>query len=145
MNNGEIIGKVHNSMYHQLKKDSVAVPVQVLVDLGVLSKESLENWRFGRVDYLERVCRVNLHKLSFIMKEVRAYARKNDLKPSVTFYKQYGRKGKKPAIKLRFSKHGDENVERNYATHYISPKLAGVKQGCGAKGTENDDIETNDL
>ena len=122
MNNGEIIGKVHNSMYQQIKKSGVATPVQVLMDVGVLSVSDYERWRFGQVDYLERVCKVNLHKLAFIMKEVRIYARKNELSGSWTFYKQWGRKGERPAVKLRFSKHGDEGVERNYATHYIAKK-----------------------
>jgi hypothetical protein len=98
--------------------------------LGVLSAADYERWRFGRgADYLERVCKVNLRKLSFIMKEVRAYARKNDLKASWTFYKQWGRKDKTPAVKLRFSKRGSEDIERNYATHYISPqRIAELKQ-----------------
>ena len=129
INNGEIIGKVHNSMYQQIKKSGIASPVQVLMDAGVLSAADCERWRFGQVDYLERVCKVNLHKLSFIMKQVRAYATKNKLKPSVTYYKQWGRKGKKPAIKLRFSKTGDDGIERGYATHYISSeRMAEVKQ-----------------
>ena len=133
MNNGEIISKVHNSMYQQIKATGMAVPVQVLMDLGYLSQADYERWRFGHLDYLERVCKVNLHKLSFIMKEVRAYARKNDLKPSWTFYKQWGRKGMKPAIKLRFSKHGDEGVERGYATHFVSPAhMAKLKSTNGA-------------
>lgn len=129
MNNGEIIGKVHNSMYQQIKKSGMVTPVQVIMDLGYLSQADFDRWRFGKgVDYLERVCKVNLHKLSFIMKQVRAYASKNDLKPSWTFYKQWGRKGKK-TIKLRFSKHGDEGVEKGYATHYISAeRIAGIKQ-----------------
>lgn len=127
MNNGEIIGKVHNSMYQQLKKDGFATPVQVLMDVGVLAEKDYDNWRHGRVDYLERVCKVNLHKLAYIMKQVRAYAKKNSLKPSWTFYKQWGRKGK-PTIKLRFSKSGDEGIERQYATHYVSPHLAGRKK-----------------
>lgn len=121
MNDGEIIGKVHNSMYHQIQKTGMATPVQVLMDLEVLSAADFERWRFGKVDYLERVCKVNLRKLSFIMKQVRAYASKNDLKPSWTFYKQWGRKGK-PVVKLRFSKYNDEGVERGYATHYISQR-----------------------
>jgi hypothetical protein len=100
----------------------MAVPVQVLVDLGYLSPADLDNWRFGRVGYLERVFKVNLSKLSLIMKQVRAYASANNLKPSWTFYKRWGRKGKKPVIKLRFSKYGDEGVEHGYATHYICPK-----------------------
>ena len=127
MNNGDIIGKVHNSMYHQIKQNGVATPVQVLMDIGVLAKDDFENWRFGRVDYLERVCKVNLHKLSFIMKQVRAYASRNGLKPSWTFYKQWGRKGK-DTIKLRFSKYGEESVERAYATHYVKPKQAQIRR-----------------
>lgn len=138
MNNGEIIGKVHNSMYQQIQKTGMAAPVQVLMDLGYLSASDYENWRFGRVDYLERVCKVNLHKLSFIMKQVRAYARKNNLKPSWTFYKQWGRKEKKPAVKLRFSKYGDEGVERGYATHYISPKHAVAKKQPAAADGEKE-------
>ena len=94
MNRSEIIKKVHNSMYHQIKKTGMAAPVQVIIDLGYLSEADVDKWRFGKIDYLERVCKVNLIKLSFIMKEVRAYARKNDLKPSFTYYKQWGRKGK---------------------------------------------------
>jgi len=44
-----------------------------------------------------------------------------------------------------FSKHGDENVERNYATHYISPKLTVADKRSGTEGTDNDDGETGDL
>ena len=93
-------------MYQQLRKRGMAVPAQVLIDLGVLSATDFERWRFGKVDYLERVCKVNLHKLAFIMKQVRAYARKNECKPSFTFYKQWGRKGKKPAINYGFQSMG---------------------------------------
>ena len=139
MNRGEIIKKVHNSMYHQIKKTGMAVPVQVIVDLGYLSETNVDKWRFGKIDYLERVCKVNLSKLSFIMKEVRAYARKNDLKPSFTYYKQWGRKGKKPTIKLRFSKYGDEGVEKGYATHYVSAKrMTELKQVQSDKSTNDD-------
>lgn len=95
MNNGEIIGKVHDSMYHQIKATGMAVPVQVLMDLGILSKQDYEKWRFGKVDYLERVCKVNLSRLSSIMKEVRQYAAKNNLKESWSFYGQWGVKDKK--------------------------------------------------
>lgn len=61
MNNNEIIGKVHNSMYQQLQKTGIAIPVQVLLDLGFLSKEDYEKWRFGKVDYLEQVCKGNIY------------------------------------------------------------------------------------
>lgn len=121
------IGKIHSSMYHQCKDRGYAAPVDVLMDIGVLRKQDYENWRNGRVDYLERVCQCNLHKLSEIMKEVRAYAKKNELKPSETVYKQWGKKRR--VIKLRFSKSGDPGVERGYSTHYVdSKRIAELKE-----------------
>ncbi|WP_324293333.1 hypothetical protein [Lacrimispora defluvii] len=60
MNNNEIREKIHNSMYQQIQKSGIAMPVQVLMDLSILSKEDYERWRFGKVDYLEHVCKVNL-------------------------------------------------------------------------------------
>lgn len=125
MNNSELIGKVHSSMYYQCQKRGYATPVDVLMDIGVLTKTRYEDWRFGRVDYLERVCTINLHKLSFIMHQMRVYAQKRGLKPSFCYYKQWGTKkkngqGHKPVISLRFSKHGDPDVERWYATHFVN-------------------------
>ena len=133
MNNQELISKVHSAMYAQCRKRGYAAPVDVLMDLGVLPKQKYEDWRFGRVDYLERVCTVNLHKLSFIMSQIRAYARKQGLKPSFCYYKQWGVKkkngqGHKPVVPLRFSKSGNAEIEKNYATHYVdSRRIAEIK------------------
>ena len=71
-----------------------ATPVDVLMEIGVLPKQKYEDWRFGRIDYLERVCTVNLRKLSFIMHQMRVYAQKTGLKPSFCYYKQWGVKKK---------------------------------------------------
>lgn len=127
MNRQEIIPLIHSSMYHQIKKTGYATPVEVLMDLKVLSKEDYEKWRFGKVDYLERVCKANLSKLSFIMKEIRSYAKKNDLKPSFTYYKRWGQKKSKESQKLRFSKIGIDEIEKAYATHYVSKNLSETK------------------
>lgn len=123
MDNGEIISRVRDSMYHQIKEKGMAVPVQLLMDTGVLSRQDYERWRFGKVDYLERVCGVNLSKLAFIMKQIKIYARENNMRESWTFYKQWGLKNKKNIRKLRFSKSGTESIERLYATHYIDPVI----------------------
>ena len=82
---------------------------------------------FGRIDYLERVCTVNLRKLSFIMHQMRVYAQKTGLKPSFCYYKQWGVKkkngqGHKPVIPLRFSKSGNLEIEKWYATHFVDTK-----------------------
>jgi len=115
MNDHDLQVKVHSAMHTLIKEKDVASPVEIIIAIGVLTKEDYERWRFGKVDYLERVCKVNLRKLSFINHEIRSYAQKHVLKPSWTDYRQWG-KGKN--ARLRFSKSGDENVERLYATHY---------------------------
>lgn len=134
MNDKELIGKVHSAMYHQCQKRGYAAPVDVLMEIGVLPKKKYEEWRFGRVDYLERVCTVNLRKLSLVMHQMRAYAQKSGLKLSFCYYKRWGVKkkngqGHKPVIPLRFSKSGDAEIERWYATHFVdSRQIARLKE-----------------
>ena len=138
MNDKELKQKTNDACYALMKETGVIAAVDVLMAIGVLSKTDYERWRRGdRVDYLERVCKINLKKLSTMNREIRAFAKKNDLKASWTFYRQWSKldkngkaksknktksqgQGKPQSIKLRFSKSGDENVERQYATHYIS-------------------------
>ena len=55
MNDGEWIGKIHSSMDRQCKARGYAAPVDVLMDAGVLSKQKYEEWRLGRVPFLESV------------------------------------------------------------------------------------------
>ncbi|MBS3976851.1 MAG: hypothetical protein KGZ75_09045 [Syntrophomonadaceae bacterium] len=117
MNKEELKHKVHDIASGTLKEKVYISPVELLMKIGVLSAKDYEDWRFGRVPYLEKVCKTNLRKLSFIMKELRTYALEKHLKPSWTAYNQWGVKGKK--IPLRFSKSGDAVIEEAYATHYI--------------------------
>jgi hypothetical protein len=118
-NDKKLQAQVHSAMYGLIKAKGVAAPVDVLMSAGVLSKEDYERWRNGKVDYLERVCKVNLRKLSFINHEIRSFASKNDLKPSWTAYNLWS---KGEPTRLRFSKSGDEGIERLYATHYVSQR-----------------------
>ncbi len=116
MDTKNLTGKIYNAMYQNIRQKGFAAPADVLMDIGVLEKKDYEDWRFGRIPFLEKVCHANLRQLSAIMSEVRAYAAKNKLKPSWTFYHQYGKDRKN---KLRFSKSGDEKIETAYATHYV--------------------------
>jgi len=118
MNNAELKRKVHSVMNSLLREKIYISPVDVLIGTGILSVKDYENWRFGQVPYLEMVCRTNLSKLSFVMKELRTYARQNHLKPSWTAYNQWGVKDRK--IPLCFSKSGDANIEEAYATHFVA-------------------------
>ena len=130
MNNKELTSKVNSAMYRQCRDRGFAAPVDVLMEIGYLSKRDYENWRYGRVSYLERVCTANLSKLSTVMHQMRVYAKKAELKPSLPsfcYYKQWGAKkkggqGRKPVIPLRFSKSGAPEIERWYATHFVDTK-----------------------
>ena len=126
MNEKELIGKIHSSMYHQLQVRGYATPVDVLIDTGILPKQKYEDWRFGRVRYLEAVCNANLKRLSFVLHQMRVYVQAHGLKPSFCYYKRWGVKnkgqGRGAVIPLRFSRSGDAEIERRYATHYVDEK-----------------------
>ena len=126
-NDKKLTGAVHNAMYQQWMQRGFATPVDTLMYMGVLPKKLYEEWRFGRVPYLEKCCNVNLRKLSVIMHQMRVYARKQGWKESYCFYKQWGVKKHKNNIrKLQFSKSGEPSVEKWYATHFVDTEK--VKQ-----------------
>ena len=104
-----------------LKEKGYICVVDVFMKLGYLSQSDYENWRFQRVSPLERVVRVNLTRINFIMKTVRRNSLDGRLKPSLTVYKSWG-KGKKTL--LQFSKSGDPTLETAYATHFARPQQA---------------------
>lgn len=93
--------------------------LDILLQLDYLTKKDYEDWRFGRVEYLEKVCSINLSKLTLINKLIRKYSTELDLIGSWIGYNQYG-KGIKH--RLIFSKSKDKTIEERYATHYIDKK-----------------------
>lgn len=75
MNDEELRARVRESMFRQCHMRGYAAPVDVLMDIGALSKKNYEDWRFGRADTLERVCSMNLSKLSAVLREMYACAK----------------------------------------------------------------------
>ena len=105
MTEKELIGKVHSAVYHQCQRRGYATPVDVLMEIGVLPKQKYEDWRFGRIDYLERVCTVNLRKLSFIMHQMRVRT-ENWLKTLLLLLQAVGCK-KENAYRLNSASHNN--------------------------------------
>lgn len=125
MRDDEIQKKVNGVMDSQIFHRGYAAPVEVLMGLNILEKKSYLDWRNGRVPYLEKVCHMNLSKLSKVMHAIRHYAYEHHLKPSYTVYKKYGKGNQK----LLFSRYGRADVERNYATHYLdSERIQALKE-----------------
>jgi hypothetical protein len=116
MNNQQLKTKVVQSADTILYQKGFIAPVDLLIEVGALTKQNYEAWRNGKVSYLEAVCTMNLSKLSLIMKELRSFANIKKLNPSSTVYNRWG---KGPKTKLRFSKSGNEKIEKQYTTHYV--------------------------
>lgn len=119
MNNKEIEKKTTAIINSLIYEKGYICSVDVLLRLEYLSRKDYEDWRFGRVPYLEKVCKVNLKKLSLTSSIIRKFAEQRQLKKSWTAYNQSGTKDKK---RLIFSKSEDPGIETFYATHYIDNK-----------------------
>ena len=98
-----------------LSKTDVVAPVDVMIEMGNLSKKNHDAWRKGQVSYLERVFEGNLSKANRILRIIGFHAHDLNMVPSITRYNQWG-KGKKRV--LRFSKAGDNRIEAAYSKHY---------------------------
>jgi hypothetical protein len=107
-----------------LKERSYVAPVDVLMGLGWLAPQRLDEWRQGRLPCLEHGMQANLTKISTAMQLFRRWARANGLKPSETGYVSRTRDRRQ----LRFSVTGDPDIEQAYRTHWLSPALTGAKQ-----------------
>lgn len=103
-----------------MQSDEVVTPVEVLLRLQRISKEQYEDWRFGRIPYLEKVFLGSLGKASRILRIVDFHGRSLGLTPLRTEYRQWGKKGRNRRIVLRFSKSGQPGLEAAYATHYLT-------------------------
>jgi hypothetical protein len=97
-----------------LARSDVVSPVEVLIEMGRLSRENFDAWRAGRVPYLERVFEGNLSKANRILRIIGFHVHDLDMVPSQTAY--HARLGRHAL--LRFSKSGAKPVEAAYSRHY---------------------------
>jgi hypothetical protein len=117
---GDIDRRVIRAAEAALEKRKFVSAIDVLVGVGWLEPRRVDEWRQGRVDYLERVTAANLGKISTAMRCFRRWAQARGLRPSETGYLARTR-DRRP---LRFSKSGDPAIERAYRTHWVSPELS---------------------
>ena len=148
MNNKELEKKINSISFMLTREKGYMCPVDILIELGYLSKKDNEAWRFGKVEYLEKVVMVNLGKLSSINRIIRQVARKRALKESFTTYNKYGNG---PKRKLIFSKSQNYNIEITYATHYLDAKRIIELKSLYKSGSSGQNIpadennETNEM
>lgn len=99
--------------------------IDIFIGMKLLQPVHVQEWKNGKILYLEKVIQCNLHKISHAMKCFRKWASQKNLKPSETIYLG-STKGPKRA--LQFSKSGHPHIELIYRTHYISPFLSEKKE-----------------
>ncbi len=109
---------VARAMAEILKTGRVVAPVDVLLRMQRITKQQVEDWRFKRIRYLERVTIGGLGKMYRILRILELHVQSLNLKPSQTVYRKWG-KGRKRIV-LRFSKSGDRNLEKAYSRHYLA-------------------------
>lgn len=108
-----------------LSKQQYVSPIDVFIGMKLLQPIHVDNWRKGKIPYLETVIQGSLEKITFSMKCFSAWAKEKCLKPSLTAYLARTNGSKR---ELRFSVNGDPVIEEFYRTHYISPTLSEIKQ-----------------
>jgi hypothetical protein len=116
--------KVARAAETALGKRKFVTAIDVLVGVGWLEPRRVDEWRQGRVDYLERATIASLGKISTAMRCFRRWAQARGLNPGETAYLARTR-DRRP---LRFSKSGDPAIERAYRTHWVSPELSERKR-----------------
>jgi hypothetical protein len=104
------------------KTSDVVAPVELLLHMQRITKQQYEDWRFGRIPYLENVNLGCLSKMNRILRILDLHCRALKLTPSPTVYRKWGKGGKR--IVLRFSKSGHPNLEAAYSRHYIAKAMA---------------------
>ncbi len=119
MNRDELVSSMNQATSVVMKEKGYISFVDVLMQMGKLSKADYELWRMRKVPYLERAIRLNLNQLSHLLHTLRQNAAKGRLKPSKTVYLSWGKGAKQP---LRFSKTGHPAIEEAYATHFVKRK-----------------------
>jgi len=126
MNRIDLVKKAQAAADQLLQRKGYISLVEVLLEMGCLSKANYERWRFRQVPHLEKVLPGSLNQHSYLCHQMRLYARdKLKLRPSRTAYFSWGKGQRRP---LRFSKHGQPQLEELWSTHYISPGLATTKK-----------------
>ncbi len=116
--NDSLFPRIERAVAGILAKGKVVAPIEVLVAMSLLTPEKVEDWRRGRVPYLEQAIICNLTRLSRLLRILRFHAHDLNLVPSMTAYMRWG---KGPKQRLRFTKTGDPKLEEAYTRHFVWP------------------------
>jgi len=70
VNNSDLEKKLSTITQKLLQEKGCICLIDVFKDLGYLEEKDVKSWRMKRIPYLEKCIKVNLGKISFIVKTV---------------------------------------------------------------------------
>ncbi len=114
--NDALLPLIAQVVTEMLEQGDVVAPLEVLLRLEILEPQCVEQWRSGHLSYLERGITAGLARVARLLRLLREHALSIGLEPQLAKYRRSGKGPKRP---LRFSKRGDAESERAYATHYL--------------------------
>jgi hypothetical protein len=118
-----------------LTRREFIAPTEVFVEMGLLSEQAIEEWRAGRLPFLEQAIQCNLSAASRILRLLRMHAHDLDLRPSPTVYVRRTRGGR---LRLRFTKTCDFKLEEAYARRFEKVVSKRKRQSLVANNGETD-------
>jgi hypothetical protein len=120
----ELADRVVKAAEAALAAQDYVSSIDVLVGIGWLDVGTVDRWRLGQIDCLERAVRTNPLRISDAMKLLQSWAIGKGLSASPTHY--VARQPQRQT--LRFSGSGDPAIEERYRTHWFSRELSGKKR-----------------
>lgn len=94
--------------------------LDVFLRIGWLNPTTVEDWRRGRIECLERAVTADASRISEAMALIRSWAKEKDLAASSTDY--VARTPQRQA--LRFSLSGAPAIEAAWRAHWVTPALS---------------------
>jgi len=98
--------------------------VDIIGGIGWVDRGTVERWRRGQIECLERALQVDPARIAEALRLLRDWAAGRGLVASETAY--VARTAQRQA--LRFSRSGDPALEASYRTHWLSPDLSEKKR-----------------
>lgn len=114
-----------------VERQGFVAPIDLFIEMGLLEKDAIAEWRAGRLTFLERAICCNLACASRILRILRLHALDLNLRPSHTGYMRRTRSGR---MRLRFTKTGEPALEQAYAQHFV--KTPARSERVGQEGAD---------
>ena len=71
MNRAQLKNNILNISNQLIQEKGFICSIDILCELDYLNEAQIKDWRFGKIQYLEKVCGKNLGTLSFINKTIK--------------------------------------------------------------------------